>query len=129
MNEDKEYFYLQKAYARPDDNSIPSIGPLTFDTQHPEMITTAFLRKLYDVNRSDKPAFLPFFTAIEHSSDGFLLVTNHYTSPVYLGNVIGAANFDTIVNQEIGNARFYVRERENISALKCLDAGKVSSKL
>jgi hypothetical protein len=69
--------------------------------------------------------FLPFFTHIDQTDGLFLLATNNYTTCTLDGLLIGAENFDTVVNKDIEKVAIQIPAKVNISELKVIEKDMV----
>lgn len=121
-----KYFYFNEAFRRPADYVVPTDEQLSSDTQHPDLINSRhFLHKAYN-NPTEPKDFLPVFSHIETMQGLFTVATNHYTSPIFHGNIIGATDFETITKRDFESACFYKGGTNHITGLKYLDAQSVS---
>lgn len=128
MDEDDkphESDYLRRAFITPADYVVPPESELRADTRHPELLARTYRYNVYQ-NPSEPKDFLPVFTHIDCTQNLFVVATNHYTSPIFHGNIIGATDFEPFIKKDFQNACFHAGGAHHITGLKCLDETTVS---
>lgn len=121
---DDSYFYVPKAFNRPDEETIHE-QMLYLDTERPELNSQQFSFEA-TACYSKPNTYLPFYCNIEHSNGLFISGSNNFTTCVFDGIVIGTTDFDSIVQKRIEDCQFRVPETSTVSGLKVLEPNLVS---
>ena len=125
MDQDN-YFYLPRAYERPEGYEVPPLDQLSADTQHPELNSRNF-NYLVNSNYEEPKDFLPVYSLFDMNNGLFIVGTNNFTTATFDGNFIGTEDFDSIVKHDIKRTSFVIPEKSTVTGLKFIDDNLVNS--
>lgn len=122
---DAAYYYLPKAFIKDPEYKVTPDDQLKDDLNHPEFNSYDYAHQVYSNYREPRD-FLPNFCHLDQYQGSFIVGTNHFSSAVYDGNLIGSDKFESIVNQEINDTTFQINHKSTVTGLKILDRNLVS---